>query len=123
MPQITVERSPGLDHVDWTAFALALHPVVVEVAAARLEACKTRVLRTEDEVVGDVPGATAQGGPAIVHVTLALLAGRSDETKAQLTEAVLDLLRKHVEPADGVSAVHASAEVRDLDPSYRKYEG
>ncbi|MGW2046900.1 5-carboxymethyl-2-hydroxymuconate Delta-isomerase [Streptomyces sp. NPDC001858] len=123
MPQITVERSPALDHVDWNAFALALHPVVVEVAAARLEGCKTRVLRTEDEVVGDVRGATEQGGPAIVHVTLALLAGRSDETKARLTEAVLDLLRKHIGPADGVSAVHASAEVRDLDPSYRKYEG
>ncbi|MET8164629.1 5-carboxymethyl-2-hydroxymuconate Delta-isomerase [Streptomyces sp. NPDC057456] len=122
MPQITVERSPGLDHVDWNAFALALHPVVVEVAAARLEACKTRVLRTEDEVVGDVVGATGSSGPAIVHVTLALLAGRSDETKAELTEAVLDLLRKHVGPTDGVTSVHASAEVRDLDPSYRKYE-
>ncbi|WP_328482336.1 isomerase [Streptomyces sp. NBC_00377] len=121
MPQITIERSPGLDHVDWNAFALALHPVVVETAAARLEACKTRVLRTEDEVVGDVAIGPA-GGPAIVHVTLALLAGRSDATKAELTEAVLELLRKHIEPADGVSAVHASAEVRDLDPSYRKYE-
>ncbi|WP_326723595.1 MULTISPECIES: isomerase [unclassified Streptomyces] len=121
MPQITVERSPGLDHVDWNAFALALHPVVVEVAAARIEACKTRVLRTEDEVVGDV-AATGTGGPAIVHVTLALLPGRSDETKAELTEAVLDLLRKHIEPEDGITAVHASAEVRDLDPSYRKYE-
>ncbi|MCX4975106.1 5-carboxymethyl-2-hydroxymuconate Delta-isomerase [Streptomyces sp. NBC_00620] len=121
MPQIAVERSPGLDHVDWNAFALALHPVVVEVAAARIEACKTRVLRTEDEVVGDV-AATGTGGPAIVHVTLALLPGRSDETKAELTEAVLELLHKHIEPTDGVSTVHASAEVRDLDPSYRKYE-
>ncbi|MFI6338165.1 5-carboxymethyl-2-hydroxymuconate Delta-isomerase [Streptomyces sp. NPDC050535] len=121
MPQITIERSPGLDHVDWTAFALALHPVVVEVAAARIEACKTRVLRTEDEVVGDA-AATGASGPAIVHVTLALLAGRTDETKAELTEAVLDLLRKHIEPTDGVAKVHASAEVRDLDPSYRKYE-
>ncbi|MFD3932031.1 5-carboxymethyl-2-hydroxymuconate Delta-isomerase [Streptomyces sp. NPDC058614] len=121
MPQITVEHSPGLDGVDWNAFALALHRVVVEVAAARLEACKTRVLRTEDEVVGDV-AATGTGGPAIVHVTLALLPGRSDETKAELTEAVLELLHKHIEPTDGVSTVHVSAEVRDLDPSYRKYE-
>lgn len=119
MPQITIEHSH--DQVDWSAFALALHPVVVEVAAARLEACKTRVLRTEDEIVGDV-AATGMSGPAIVHITIALLAGRTDETKAKLTEAVLDLLRKHIEPTDGVSAVHASAEVRDLDPSYRKYE-
>ncbi|MET7653602.1 MULTISPECIES: isomerase [unclassified Streptomyces] len=123
MPQITVERSSGFDHVDWNAFALALHPLVVEIAAARLEACKTRVVRTEEDVVGDAVGGTEPSGPAIVHVTLALLAGRSDETKAKLTEAVLELLRKHIEPTDGVSAVHASAEVRDLDPSYRKYEG
>ncbi|MGW5639769.1 5-carboxymethyl-2-hydroxymuconate Delta-isomerase [Streptomyces sp. NPDC003832] len=116
MPQITVERSPALDHVDWEGFATALHPVVVEIAAARLEACKTRVLRTEDEAVG-----AEHRGHAIVQVTLALLAGRSEETKALLTEAVVDLLRKHVEPVDGLR-LHLSAEVRELDPSYRKAE-
>ncbi|MGW2781087.1 5-carboxymethyl-2-hydroxymuconate Delta-isomerase [Streptomyces populi] len=120
MPQITVETSPALDHVDWSAFALALHPVIVEIAAARLEACKLRTLRTEYEVVGDV-AATGTGGPAIVHVGIALLAGRSDETKAKLTEATLELLRKHIEPTDGVT-LHVSVEVRDLDPSYRKFE-
>ena len=115
MPNITVERSPALDHVDWNGFALALHPVIVETAAARIEACKTRVLRTEDEVVG-----ADADRHAIVNVSLALLAGRSDETKAKLTEAVLELLRKYVEPVDGLT-LHMSAEVRDLDPSYRKF--
>ncbi|WP_326669180.1 isomerase [Streptomyces canus] len=114
MPQITVEHSPYLDHVLWEEFALALHPVVVETAAAKLEACKTRVLRTEDEAVG---GETRNH--AIVHVTLALLAGRSEETKAKLTEAVVELLRKYVGPEDGLT-VHLSAEVRDLDASYTK---
>ena len=114
MPQITIERSPRLDHVDWEEFALALHPVVVETAAAKLEACKTRVLRTEDEAVGG-----EKENHAIVNVTIALLAGRSEETKAQLTEAVVELLRKHVGPVDGLS-VHLSAEVRDLDASYTK---
>ncbi|WP_369237639.1 5-carboxymethyl-2-hydroxymuconate Delta-isomerase [Streptomyces sp. R21] len=116
MPQITVEHSPYLDGVDWNGFARELHTVVVETAAAKLEACKSRFLRTEDEVVG----AEAEGH-AIVNVSLALLAGRSAETKAELTEAVLDLLRKYVEVQDGVR-LHASAEVRDLDPSYRKFE-
>ncbi|MFD8004461.1 5-carboxymethyl-2-hydroxymuconate Delta-isomerase [Streptomyces mirabilis] len=115
MPNITVEHSPALDHVDWRAFALALHPVVVETAAAKIEACKTRTLRTEDEVVGAEADAHA-----IVHVTLALLAGRTEETKAKLTEATLELLRKHIEPTDGLT-LHVSAEVRELDPSYRKY--
>ncbi|WP_333739094.1 5-carboxymethyl-2-hydroxymuconate Delta-isomerase [Streptomyces sp. IBSBF 2806] len=120
MPQITVEVSSGLDHVDWRGFALELHPVVVETAAAQLQACKTRVLRTEADVVGAV-AADGDAGPAIVNLTIALLAGRTDETKARLAESALELLRKHIAPVDGVS-LHVSAEVRDLDPSYRKYE-
>ncbi|MEV5544993.1 isomerase [Streptomyces sp. NPDC052309] len=116
MPQITVERSAYLDDVDWEEFAVALHPVVVETAAARLEACKTRVLRTEDDIVG-----AEWERHAIVNVSIALLAGRSDETKARLTEAVVELLRGHVQPQDGLT-LHLSAEVRDLAPSYRKAE-
>lgn len=60
-------------------------------------------------------------GHAVVHVTLGLLAGRTDETKVRLTEAVPELLRAYAKPGAGV-ALHASAEVRDLDPSYRKSE-
>src|SRR3954454_17912253 len=114
MPQITVEHSPYLDHVDWEEFALALHPVVVETAAAKLEACKTRVLRTEDEAVGG-----EIRNHAIVNVTLALLSGRSEETKAKLTEAGVALLRKQVPPAEGLT-VRRSAEVRRGGASYAK---
>jgi 5-carboxymethyl-2-hydroxymuconate isomerase len=117
MPQIKVEHSGYLDNVDWDEFALALHPLIVHLApGARLEACKTRVLRSEGDVVG-----SEKERHAIVNVSIALMTGRSDNTKAKLTEAVVELLRKHVEPMDGVR-LHLSAEVRDLDPSYRKAE-
>ncbi|MDQ1044881.1 5-carboxymethyl-2-hydroxymuconate Delta-isomerase [Streptomyces sp. V4I2] len=117
MPQITVDYStPLAEGFDRRGFALALHDAVVEIAAAKHEACKTRFRATEDTTVG-----RDGNGHAIVHVSLALLAGRTDETKAQLTEAVLELLRTYVKPADGL-ALHASAEVRELDASYRKFE-
>ncbi|GAA4787969.1 5-carboxymethyl-2-hydroxymuconate Delta-isomerase [Streptomyces ziwulingensis] len=117
MPQITVDYSAALaDDFDRPAFARALHTAVAEIAAAKPPACKTQFRRTEDTVVGP-----DTEGHAVVHVTLGLLAGRTEETKAQLTEAVLDLLRQHVKPGDGL-ALHASAEVRDLAASYRKYE-
>jgi 5-carboxymethyl-2-hydroxymuconate isomerase len=117
MPQITVDYSAGLAGAfDRAGFAQALHAEVVETAAAKLPACKTQFRPTEDTVVGG-----DESGHAIVHVTLGLLAGRTEETKAKLTEAVLDLLRTYVKPAEGL-ALHASAEVRDLDPSYRKFE-
>ena len=118
MPQITVDYSEPLSAgFDRRGFVLALHDAVVEIAAAKYEACKTQFRATADTTVG-----RDEDGHAVVHVTVGLLAGRTDETKARLTEAVLELLRQYVKPTEGL-ALHASAEVRDLDPSYRKFDG
>ncbi|MEV0259421.1 isomerase [Streptomyces sp. NPDC050732] len=115
MPQITVDYSEQVaDGFDRRGFALALHPLLVDVAGASADACKTRFVRTEECVVGD-----GAGRDGIVHVMIGLLPGRSEETKARVTEGALDLVRQYVKPADGLR-LHASAEVRDLDASYRK---
>ncbi|MGK5692565.1 5-carboxymethyl-2-hydroxymuconate Delta-isomerase [Streptomyces sp. URMC 128] len=117
MPQITVDYSADLaDDFDRPGFAQALHEATVEIAAAKPAACKTRFRRTEDVVVGP-----ETEGHAHVHVHIALLPGRTEETKARLTEATLELLRTHLKAAEG-RALHVSAEVRELDASYRKFE-
>ncbi|MFJ5778766.1 5-carboxymethyl-2-hydroxymuconate Delta-isomerase [Streptomyces sp. NPDC093094] len=120
MPQITVDYSTSLDMTDsfdQEGFARALHETVVEIAAARPQACKT-LFRSGSTAFAY---ADLEREPhAVVHVTVGLLAGRTEETKAKLTETVVELLRKHIEPVDG--GLHLSAEVRDLDASYRKFE-
>ncbi|MFE1233656.1 5-carboxymethyl-2-hydroxymuconate Delta-isomerase [Streptomyces sp. NPDC058745] len=108
MPQITVDYSAPLDR---RGFALALHPLVVDTVDTVIDACKTRFREIEETVCGD--GSTDD---VVVHVDIALLAGRSEKTKARLTEAVLALLPLHLKQKDGV---RISAEVRDLAPSYR----
>ncbi|MER7110652.1 5-carboxymethyl-2-hydroxymuconate Delta-isomerase [Streptomyces sp. NPDC000229] len=114
MPQITVDYSASLDEdFDRRGFALALHPLVVETVDARLAACKTRTRKVADTVIGD-----SAADDALVHVGIDLLAGRSDEAKAHLTEAVIALVPRHIKPVEG-RVLHISAEVRDLDPSYR----
>ncbi|MFJ3085494.1 5-carboxymethyl-2-hydroxymuconate Delta-isomerase [Streptomyces sp. NPDC086838] len=116
MPQITVDYSVELaDTFDRPAFALALHPLIAETVDTRTAACKTRFRRAEETVVADAPD-----GDALVHVDISLLAGRTPETKARLTEAVLKLLTAHLGTAGGGTTLHLSAEVRDLDASYRK---
>ncbi|MFI1660064.1 5-carboxymethyl-2-hydroxymuconate Delta-isomerase [Streptomyces sp. NPDC020472] len=109
MPQITVDYSAPLDR---RGFARALHPLVVETVDASLDACKTRFREVEELVVGD--GATDD---VIVHVEIALLPGRTEEARARLAEAVLDLLPAHLKATEGV---RLSVEIRDLDASYRK---
>ncbi|MFG2768816.1 5-carboxymethyl-2-hydroxymuconate Delta-isomerase [Streptomyces sp. NPDC048350] len=109
MPQITVDHSAPLDR---RGFALALHPLVVETVDTRIENCKTRFRAVEEAVVGD-----GTGDDVVVHVEIAVLPGRTDETKARLAEAVVALLPAYVkEPG----SARLSAEVRDLEPSYRK---
>ncbi|MFE7747433.1 5-carboxymethyl-2-hydroxymuconate Delta-isomerase [Streptomyces sp. NPDC057428] len=115
MPQITVDYSAELDDgFDRRGFALALHPLVAETVTTKIPGCKTRFRRVEESVVGDAPA-----GDAIVHVEVALLAGRTAELKGRLTAAILDLLAGHLKAADGL-VVHTSAETRDLDPSFAK---
>ncbi len=118
MPQITVDYSERLaDGFDRPAFARDLHTAVVEIAAAKPPACKTRFRRTEDPVVGP-----DTEGHALVHVHIGLLAKphRRDQGPAHRdgpgTAAA-------VREAGRGEMLHASAEVRDLDPSYRKFEG
>src|SRR3954451_2104927 len=119
MPQITVDYSRSIASAfDRDAFARALHETTVEIAAAKPEACKTQFRPSEHTVYGyEDPDAQRH---AVVHVTVGLLAGRTEETKAKLTESVLELLRGHIEDAGTV--LHASAEVRELDASYRKFD-
>ncbi|MEV5613017.1 isomerase [Streptomyces sp. NPDC052225] len=112
MPQITVDHSASLDdRLDRAGLAGAAHQACVEHVAARIPACKTRFRRAEETVVGD--GAT---DAAVVHVEIALLAGRTEEARTALAEAVLALLPTYIKEPEGV---HLSVEVRDLEPAYR----
>ncbi|ROV66307.1 5-carboxymethyl-2-hydroxymuconate Delta-isomerase [Streptomyces globisporus] len=114
MPQITVDYSSTLDTAfDRQAFALALHPLVVSIVDARLEACKTRFRRVEDFAVG-----AETAGRAVLHIEIGLLHGRTDANKIRLADAVLALIAAHVKPVDGVT-VHSSVEIPTLDGSYR----
>ncbi|MET9495484.1 isomerase [Streptomyces sp. NPDC006552] len=116
MPVITVDHSAALDgRLDRPGLAGAVHRACVEHVAARIPACKTRFRRAEETVVGD-----AAEEASVVHIEIALLAGRTEEARTALAEAVLALLPAHLKEAQGV---HLSVEVRDLAPAYRSALG
>ncbi|MFD7260139.1 5-carboxymethyl-2-hydroxymuconate Delta-isomerase [Streptomyces sp. NPDC059874] len=119
MPHITIDYSANLSDVfARRPFALALHSLTAKVAGGSVADCKTRFRRLEEVYVAD-------GAPenALVHVQLGLLAGRTETVKAELSAAVLDLLRTHMSGAtDGLRpVVHASVDVIELGAAYRKY--
>ncbi|MEU6390305.1 5-carboxymethyl-2-hydroxymuconate Delta-isomerase [Streptomyces sp. NPDC046939] len=116
MPNITVDHSAALDgRLDRPALAGAVHQACVDLVGARVPACKTRFRSAEETVVGD---GTEEAH--VVHVEIALLAGRTEEAKQALTESVLTLLPTHIKDPEGV---HLSVEVRDLAPAYKSALG
>jgi len=116
MPQITVDYSDSLSRTfDRRGFALALHPLTAGIIDTDIETCKTRFRRVDEAFVAD--GAP---GHAVIHVELAILPGRTGAMKAELSEAVLELVRRHAAFENGVT-VHASVDVTELGDAYRKH--
>ncbi|MDX3237244.1 isomerase [Streptomyces sp. ME03-5709C] len=113
MPHITVDYTGNLaDAFDRRGFATALHPLVAELIDTKVEACATRFHRSDEYVLAD--GAEER---ALVLVRAAVLSGRTPEAKARLSEAVLELLRKHLAPAPGL-VVQTAVDVVDLDRTW-----
>ncbi|GAB3665796.1 5-carboxymethyl-2-hydroxymuconate Delta-isomerase [Streptomyces sparsus] len=113
MPHLTVDYSaPLADSLDHQAFAAELHAVVVATAGATTAGCKTRFRQIEHCVIAD--GSDASRLTDMVHIEVALLAGRTREVKARLADAVLELTTRLLTPAAG-RRLDASVHVTDLD--------
>ncbi|MCZ4121709.1 5-carboxymethyl-2-hydroxymuconate Delta-isomerase [Streptomyces sp. H39-S7] len=117
MPHIAVDYSATLtDTFDRQGFAQALHPLVAKIADAQVSGCKTRFRPLDEIVISD--GGTDE---AMIHIQVALLDGRTPETKLELSTAVLALAREHTTGTPGLT-VHTSVEIRDLGrASYQRY--
>jgi 5-carboxymethyl-2-hydroxymuconate isomerase len=118
MPHTIVEYSAAVaDAFDRPAFGKDLHDVLVRAAGAKADGCKTRFVRLDDTFIAD-------GSPhyALVHAEISLLAGRTPEVKREVTEAALDLLRRHIAPLPHLE-VQFSVDLRDLDrDAYVRHE-
>jgi 5-carboxymethyl-2-hydroxymuconate isomerase len=118
VPFVRAEYSAELtDAFDRQGFARAVHDSVPPLVGATAAAFKTRFRQIEELY-------SAEGEPdiAAVLIQVALLSGRTPEQKAALSDAVMELARKHVAEVPGVRT-HFSVEVRDMDrDSYRAHK-
>ncbi|WP_405731608.1 isomerase [Streptomyces sp. NBC_01537] len=113
MPHITVDYSESLTEAfDRRGFALALHPLAAKIISTTPGACKTYFRRMEEIVV-------AGGEPehAVIRIEAAILSGRTPETKTELSEAVMDLVRQYLAATPQLS-VQTSVNVLDLDRTW-----
>ena len=116
MPHLTVEYSHNLSNFPQAQVLSELNAAVTSSPEIADEAdLKSRVRQVQQFAVG-----TAPDQRAFVHAQLRLLAGRSPEAKADLTERIAAVLRRFTPRPEGV-LVQLSVEIVDMDrPSYVK---
>jgi 5-carboxymethyl-2-hydroxymuconate isomerase len=90
MPHCILEASDNLqDQPDWIGLLRTINGTLIETGLFKAADIKSRILRHPIFVVGD--GAPDQ---AFVTLNVQILGGRTDEVKAQLSEALLAVLAR-----------------------------
>jgi 5-carboxymethyl-2-hydroxymuconate isomerase len=116
MPHLTLEYTDSLAPTFHAASALLkLNQALLDSGHFEEPDIKNRALQLDTYRTG-----TSQDARAFVHAKLAILSGRSAETKLQLSQALLRTLQGLCQWPAGVQ-VQLSVEVQDIDrPSYAK---
>lgn len=117
MPHIIVEYTPNLGDLPFDAMLAAVTRRLAESAEVQDEAdLKARVIRADWFRVG-----LADSGRGFIHVTVRIMAGRTEQAKQDFSQRVTDGMMEHMpEFADGLT-VHLSVDVVDMEwASYRK---
>ncbi|MES2952376.1 MAG: 5-carboxymethyl-2-hydroxymuconate Delta-isomerase [Pseudomonadota bacterium] len=115
MPHLTVEYSSNLPQFNAESALMALNQTLVASGQFEDIDIKSRAVRFEQFLVG-----TSTANRAFVHAKLALLSGRTTETKQALSKNLLDALQAICVWPVGLN-VQLCVEVQDIErESYAK---
>ena len=117
MPHCILEHSSNLlDTPDWTGLLREINRTLVATGLFTEADIKSRVLRHETFVIGD--GAPDQ---AFVTLDVQIMCGRTDEVKAQLSEALLAKLAAYFPRTRAGMRFSLTIQISELHrPSYRR---
>jgi 5-carboxymethyl-2-hydroxymuconate isomerase len=115
MPHLTLEYSSNLNHLDPQASLNAINRTLVASGQFEELDIKSRALKFDDFVIGN-----QHTGHAFAHAKLAILTGRSVDTKRTLSEQVLATLQSSVPEHVGL-AIQLCVEIVEIErESYTK---
>jgi len=118
MPHCILEYSANVvDQPDMTRLLVDIHDAIMATGLFTLADIKSRAIRHEQYVIGD--GDTER---AFVTLNVQILEGRSDEVKAQISEAALEVLKRAFPESLRQRKCSLTVQVSEIHrPSYRRY--
>ncbi|WP_397474729.1 5-carboxymethyl-2-hydroxymuconate Delta-isomerase [Pusillimonas sp.] len=119
MPHILIEYTPNLVDLPFDAMLAAVTRRLADSPEVEDEAdLKARVVCADQFRVG-----LADSRRGFIHVTVRIMAGRTEEAKKDFSQRVADGMLEHMPTFDKDMTVHLSVEVVDIERgSYRKFK-
>ncbi|MDP3705249.1 MAG: 5-carboxymethyl-2-hydroxymuconate Delta-isomerase [Legionellaceae bacterium] len=116
MPHLILEYSKNIaGELDFEPLFVTLHKLLEEKLPTDISSCKSRCIPQEVFFIGD-----CHVKNAFAHLTLKILAGRTDENKNQLGNEILTVMRNFFQPHKYNLILQLTVEVVDLDKYYFK---
>jgi 5-carboxymethyl-2-hydroxymuconate isomerase len=118
MPHCILEYSANIvDQPDMDRLFIDIHDTLMATGVFNLDDIKSRAIRHEEYFLGD-------GDPERAFVTLnvQILSGRSDDVKAQITEAAIEVLKRSFPESLRQRKCSLTVQVSEIHrESYRRY--
>ena len=118
MPNIVLEYTSNVSQpIDFSELFSEIHKILHEVGGINLDNCKSRVLEMRQYHIGD-------GHPsnAFIQLSVAFLAGRSNDIKQQIGSECLACLKRFYEKSMARLDLQITVELADIQrENYFKY--
>jgi 5-carboxymethyl-2-hydroxymuconate isomerase len=113
MPHLIIEYSANVaDVLDESELVVAMHDAALATSIAPLDALRTRAVAREHYAIADCDPSNK-----FIAVTARLGAGRSDDEKDSLVDALMNALDQLL--GDKQSTIMLSVEYQEIDPARR----
>jgi 5-carboxymethyl-2-hydroxymuconate isomerase len=115
MPHLILEYSDNIGSLNSTAFLQQAHQLLAKELPTHLASCKSRCIVHQNFYVGD-----GHQHNAFAHLTIKVLAGRTDEKKNYIGNELLKLMSDFFQKRTSELRLGLSVEMLDLDKHYFK---
>jgi len=115
MPHLTLEYSNNVLENDFSSLFLQIHELLSTQLPTQLKSCKSRVIGSEDYVIGD-----GNKTNAFVHLSILVLKGRSVQLKSAIATTLMGKLKEHFSGSANQLDLQISIAINDLPEVYQK---
>jgi 5-carboxymethyl-2-hydroxymuconate isomerase len=117
MPQIIFEVSDNVIEQDFYSILAEIHQVLTDTLPAKLDSCKSRVIRHKEFLIGD-----GSEKYAFIHLSIGVIKGRTKETLDLSANKITSILQDNFAESANKFTLKISVAISELPEVYHRVD-